>query len=34
MRLEMGDGKDNPVDVAVQREAANTLTILTGAWNG
>jgi hypothetical protein len=30
MRLEMGDGKDNPVDVAVQREAANTLTILTG----
>jgi hypothetical protein len=30
MRLEMGDGGSTPVDVAIQREAANTLTLLTG----
>lgn len=30
MRLEMGDGGATPVDVAVQREAASTLTFLTG----
>ncbi len=30
MRLEMGAGGNNPVDVAVQREATNTLTFLTG----
>jgi hypothetical protein len=31
MRLEMGAGGSTPVDVAVQREAANTLTLITGA---
>jgi hypothetical protein len=31
MRLEMGVGGSTPVDVAVQREAANTLTFITGA---
>jgi len=30
MRLEMGNGGSTAVDVAVQREAANTLTLLTG----
>ena len=30
MRLEMGSGGSTPVDVAVQREAPSTLTIITG----
>ena len=30
MRLEMGNGGSTPVDVAIQRETTNTLTILTG----
>ncbi|MFX0201124.1 MAG: hypothetical protein ACFFCW_33820 [Candidatus Hodarchaeota archaeon] len=30
MRLEMGEGGTAPVDVALQRETADTLTILTG----
>jgi hypothetical protein len=30
MRLEMGSGGSNPVDVAIQREAENTLTLITG----
>ena len=30
MRLEMGEGGTTPVDVAIQREAANTLTFRTG----
>jgi hypothetical protein len=31
MRLEMGNGGSTPVDVAVQRETTNTLTLITGA---
>ncbi len=30
MRLEMGTGGSTPVDVAIQREATNTLTLITG----
>ncbi len=31
MRLEMGNGGTTSVDVAIQREATNTLTFITGA---